>query len=134
MNSDCNDDRLIWLITDFVPQLQLWQKENIQKFGCGALKKSFLSSPTYEGLCAATLGMVALVRDLLLLGLPCVSTRRISQDSLESFFGFQRSFGRRHDNPSIHEFGYRRNAIVLKRQIFYSSPWTEGSTPKRRRR
>jgi len=111
----------VWLEEVFVPQLEQWKEDNLQKFGKCALEKSFLSRQTYEGLCAATKAMVSLVRDLLRFGLPCVATRRISQDSLESYFGHQRSLGRRNENPSIHQFGYRRTAIVLKRELHQSS-------------
>ena len=69
----------------------------------------------------ATKGMVALVRTLLQRGLSCISTRRIFQDSLEAYFGHQRALGKRHQNPSIQQFGYRNNAIVLKRQLHYGS-------------
>ena len=79
------------------------------------------------------MAMVSLVRDLLHHGLPCVATRRISQDTLESYFGFQRSHGRRNANTSIHEFGYRRNAIVLKRQLHHTSS-SESPLPKKQSR
>ena len=54
------------------------------------LEISFLSKQTYEGLCMATKGMVALVCPLLQRDLLCVLSRRISQDSLEAYFGHQR--------------------------------------------
>ena len=78
--------------------------------------KVFPVQPNLQGLCAATKARVSLIRDLLRNGLLCVATRRISQDSLESYFGHQRSFGRGRANPSIYAFGYRRSAIVLKRR------------------
>ena len=85
------------------------------------MEESFLSKQTYEGLCMATKGIVMLVCILLQRGLPYISTRRISQDSLEAYFDHQRALGRRHQNPSIQQFRYRNNAIVFKRQLHYGS-------------
>ena len=36
---------------------------------------------------------------------------RFCQDPLENWFGRQRSFGSRKDNPSMVDFGYNNNAI-----------------------
>ena len=78
--------------------------------------------------------MVELVKFLLKEGLTFVATRRISQDTLEGYFGHQRAIGRRCDNPSIYEFGYRRNAIILRRQLHHSSKVSDREPlPKRRR-
>ena len=54
------------------------------------LEISFLSKKTYEGLCMATKGMVVLVRLPMQRDLLCVLSQRISQDSLEAYFGHQR--------------------------------------------
>ena len=129
--SDVNDHRLHWLENVFVPHLEQWRKKNSEKFGASALEKSFLSKQTFQGLCNATKGMVSLVRCLIKLNFSCVATRRISQDSLESYFGYQRAFGRRHENPSIHQFGYRNNAIVLRRQLHYT---VSSARPLKKRR
>ena len=112
--SDCDDHYLKWLEEKFFPNL--WQQwlEKVEKFGKGNLKIPFLSEKTYEGLCMATKGMVALVCTLLQRGLLCVLSWRISQDSLEAYFGHQRSLGRRHQNPGFQQFGYRNNTIVLQ--------------------
>ena len=59
----------------------------MDKFGASALEKTFLSKQTFEGLCAATKGMVSLARCLIQRNFSCVSTRIFSQDSLESYFG-----------------------------------------------
>ena len=129
--SDIHDPRLEWLEGFFVPHLIKWREANLDKFGRGSLEKSYLSKQTYEGLCMATMGMVTLVRSLLNRGLSSVATRRIPQDSLEAYFGHQRSMGRRNENPTIQQFGYRNNAITLKRQLHYA---TTSSTPLKKRR
>ena len=103
----------------------------MDKFGASALEKTFLSKQTFEELCAATKGMVSLVRCLIQRNFSCVSTSRISQDSLESYLGYQRALGRRHENPSISQFGYRNNTIISKRQLHYIV-WGAGPLKKRR--
>ena len=37
------------------------------------------------------------------------------QDLLEEYFGFQRSRGRRSDNPTVHDFGYNDLTIAAQR-------------------
>ena len=86
--SDCNDHRLKWLEEKFLQNLWQQRLENVEKFGNIVFVD--LSKQTYEGLCMATKGMVALVRLLLQRHLFCVLSRRISQDSLEAYFGHQR--------------------------------------------
>eukprot|EP00795_Rhopilema_esculentum_P002220 gene2220-17825_t len=44
-------------------------------------------------------------------GLQYVLTERFCQDSLENYFGHQRSLGRRKDNPTLRDFGYNDNTI-----------------------
>ena len=89
----------------------------MDRFGRSSFQRSFISQQTYDGVCMTTDAMVELVLFLLHHGLEFASTRRISQGSLERYFGYQRSIGRRNENPNIHEFGYRNSAIVLKRQL-----------------
>ena len=40
-----------------------------------------------------------------------VLTKRFCQDPLGKYFGHQRSFGARKDNPSLRDFGFNDNAI-----------------------
>ena len=129
--SDVNGYRPKWFENIFVPDLKQWRRNNMNKFGASALEKTFLSKQTFEGLCAATKGMVSLVRCLIQRNFSCVSTRKISQYFLKSYFSYQRAFGRRHENPSISQFVYQNNAIILKRQLHYT---VLGAGPLKKRR
>ena len=126
------DEHLKWLEDVFIPYLKNWRDETVERFGSSS-KRSFLTQQTYDGLCITTKAMVELVPYLLRQGLEFVSTRRISQDSLEFYFGHQRSIGRRNENPNIHQFGYRNNAITMKRQLSYVPDGNDEPLKKRRR-
>ena len=45
-----------------------------------------------------------------------VLTERFCQDSVEEYFGNQRKFGQRIDNPEI-AFGYNNNTIRVQRAV-----------------
>ena len=60
----------------------------------------FLSWQTYEGIEITVHASIELIKYLLSQGVPYVLTERFCQDSLENYFGRQRSMGRRKDNSS----------------------------------
>ena len=75
----------------------------------------FLSTPTEEGLRAASLSMAAIIQECLDLGAEYVLPRRINQDPLESFFGYQRQRVSRGDTPCVALFSATaRSSEALK--------------------
>ena len=63
-----------------------------------------LSENTEEGLLISSLSMVALVRECLANGAKYVLGRKINQDALEAFFGYQRRRGGQGDAPTLKSF------------------------------
>ena len=66
----------------------------------------FLSMETYEGLTITANSLVEVTKFLLSEGFEYVLTKRFCEDLIEENFGYQRSRGRRADNPTVHDFGY----------------------------
>ena len=81
-----------------------------------------LSQSTEEGLMVSTLSIVALVKEVLLNGAKYVLARRINQDPLEAFFGYQRRIGGRVEVPSVRTFSSNaRNFDVLRCNVVAGS-------------
>ena len=59
-------------------------------------------------------------------GMQYVLTERFCQDSVEEYFGNQRKFGRRSDNPDIRAFGYNNNTIRVQRAVSCQAGNTRG--------
>lgn len=57
-----------------------------------------------------------------------VLTERFCQDDVEKYFGYQRTQGRRSDNPTTAEFGYNDLRIATLRD---SEPTAEGNVAGR---
>ena len=68
--------------------------------------KRFISQQIYEGLKISVNVIFENIQFLLQHGIRYVLTERFSQDLLENYFGRQRSFGGRKNNPKIRDFGY----------------------------
>ena len=71
----------------------------------------FLSMQTYEGFTITANSLVEVTRILLS---EYVLTERFCQDLIEEYFGYQRSKGRRADNPTVHDFGYNDLTISVQ--------------------
>ena len=81
-----------------------------------------LSQSTEEGLMVSTLSMVALVKESLQSGAAYVLARRINQDPLEAFFGYQRRRGGCGEAPTIRTFSSNaRNFDALRCNIVAGS-------------
>jgi len=52
-------------------------------------------------------------------GIEYILTERFNQDSLEGFFGQQRSRGCRNDNPSVNQFLENTQALVVQKSLAY---------------
>ena len=63
----------------------------------------FISWQTYEGIKITVHPSIELIKYLLIQGVQYVLTERFCQDSVENYFGRERSVGRRKDNPSLHD-------------------------------
>ena len=112
---DCQDDeRLTWLITEFLQYFEDWSKsieERPGKFSSKAKASMFISRQTYEGLQITAHSAVGLIKFLLQNGVQYVLTERFCQDPLENYFGHQRAGRYRHDNPTLNDFGFNDNMI-----------------------
>ena len=71
------------------------------EFTDNARANMFISWQTYEGIQITVHSSIELIKYLLIQGVQYVLTERFCQDSLENYFGRQRSMGRRKDNPSL---------------------------------
>ena len=115
--SDINDPRLQWLENNFPTYLRKWKEavDNRPLVGNVDRKKMFLTQETEEGLFVTCFSMSAIIKTSLNAGAKYVNARRINQDSLESYFGYQRQTGRRHDAPTVRDFASNStNLDILK--------------------
>ena len=65
-------------------------------------------------------------------GVEFVITERFCQDEIEKYFGSQRQFGRRSDNPDLQMFGHNDNTIRIQKNVSCSSGNTRGRYDKRK--
>ena len=80
-----------------------------------ARSKMFISWQTFEGLQITTHSIIDATKFLLSEGMEFVLTERFCQDPVEEYFGNQRKFGRRCDNPDLRTFGYNDNTIRIQK-------------------
>ena len=117
--NDVCDSRLAWLEYDFPNYLTQWRK-NVEvrctELGADVTSKlMLLSQNTEEGLLVASLSMSAVVKKCLLSGASYVLARRVNQDPIEAFFGYQRRRGGGGEAPTIRAFSSSaRNFDVLR--------------------
>ena len=111
---DVNDPRFSWLTDDFLDYLRTWCDSVIKRHGsydADAQARMFISHQTY----LETYSLIELVKFLLNADVDFVLTNRFCQDPVKQYFGKQREFGRRSDNPIIKTFGYNDNSIRMQR-------------------
>ena len=117
--NDVHDSRLAWLEYDFPNYIAQWRKNaEARSAELGAHVASrlmLLSQSTEEGLLVASLSMSAVVKKCLSSGASYVLARRVNQDPIEAFFGYQRRRGGRGEAPTIRAFSSSaRNFDVLR--------------------
>ena len=114
-----DDERFEWLEKDFLPYFHSWKnsisQRNDANYTQNARARMFISWQTHEGLQITTYSLIEVCKFLLNEGFEYVLTERFCQDSLEEYFGHQRSLGRRNDNPTLKQFGYNDNTIRIRR-------------------
>lgn len=111
------DPRLKWLQDDFLTYLQIWEKRVAERPLQGEINrdKMLLSTATRYGLQTATKSVVAIIKHCLNAGADFVLPRRFNQDSLESYFGYQRLKSARNENPTVSMFSANaRNIEIVK--------------------
>ena len=108
-----NGERFAWL-DNFLEYFHLW-KESIEErpgnFTQNAKSRMFISWQTYEGIQVTVHSLKEVVKYLLENGVKYVLSERFCQDDLEDYFGRQRAFERRKDNPTVRDVGYNDNTI-----------------------
>jgi hypothetical protein len=109
-----NDWRFTWLKEVFLEYLKDWEEEVKSKEGYNALQKAkmMISQETLYGI-RMTVTSFLEVGPLLLAdkNMKFILTERFTQDSLESFFGDQRSRGHRNTNPTIQQYSVNTNIL-----------------------
>lgn len=100
------DQRLSWLINDFLGYLSEWEECVASRPLVGDVNRELMlmSNATRSGLKIATLSMVEIVKLTLESGARYVLPRRINQDPLEAYFGRQREKASRTRNPTVSMF------------------------------
>ena len=114
-----DDPRLAWMKDCFLQYFEKWLQtiEETDEISKEDKSKMFISKQTFEGYKITVNSIIELIRFLLLNGVKYVLTERFMQDVLEEYFGYQRSHGRRCDNPMASEFGYNDQIINMQRTI-----------------
>lgn len=128
-----DDSRFVWLEDEFLGYLKQWKESTLNQpgnFTANARSRMFLSWQTYVGLKITSYSVVEATKFLLNEGVEYVLTERFCQDSVEEYFGSQRSLGRRCDNPDIRGFGYNDNTIRIQRSVSIQSGNTRGRKDK----
>ena len=125
------NERFVWLKDVFIKYLNDWKESTLSRDGSFTKENRnmmFLSSQTYEGFVITANAMIEVTQFLLSEGFEFVLTERFCQDLLEEYFGFQRSRGRRSDNPTVHDFGYNDLTIAAQRS---AAPIVKGNVSGR---
>lgn len=131
---DVNDPRFDWMKNDLLGFLKSWKTSTENRegdFTQSLRNKMFLSHQTYKGIMISVNSAIEATRFLLNAGMPYVLTERFNQDSLEEYFGRQRSLGRRNDNPTVQQFGYQANTIRMQRSVVRATGNTSGRWGKK---
>ena len=114
------DSRFSWLENDLLGYFNDWKASIVKRKGKFTDKdksKMFISWQTYEGIQMSVHSTSVVVKFLLKEGMEYVLTERFCQDTIEQYFGHQRSFGGRGDNPNLYQFGYNNNSIRVQKRI-----------------
>ena len=118
--SSQDDIRFSWLKDVFLGYLKKWKQsvdERPGEFSEPERAKMLISRQTYEGLHVTCMSLIECIPYLLQNGVNYILTERFCQDSLENYFGQQRSLGRRKDNPTLRDFGYNDNTIRNQKEV-----------------
>ena len=113
-----SDERFDWLIKTFLPYFVNWKKSITDRegdFNDHDRARMFISWQTYESIQITTYSSIDLIKYLIQNGVKYVYTEHFCQDPLENYFGRQRQAGRRHDNPSVQQFGYIDNTLRVNK-------------------
>ena len=97
-----DDERLRWLEETFPNYLDEWRDRAFSRGLPDGSNRTLmlLSTQAEEGLRIASKSMIAIVKKCLSMGADYVLPRRVNQDPLEAFFGYQRQKVSRGDTPS----------------------------------
>jgi len=128
------DARFDWLENKFLKYFQDWLKWiNTAHPGMKPEIKGrmFISWQTYEGLQISTMSLIHCTKYLLKNGIKYVLTNKFNQDDLENYFGWQRSIGRRKDNPSHQQVRINDNIIKSSLHVAPNGTNCEKSTTTR---
>ena len=110
------DWKIYWLENVLLKYLFDWKSTIMTRngnFAQNARDRMFLSWPTSKGLQITVYSVAESVKYLLNSVLKFVPTEKFNQDVVEEYFGRQRSFCRRNDNPTLLAFGYNTNTIWM---------------------
>ena len=118
----CNstgDKRFDWL-DQSLEYLRLWKvsiNDRPSNFSQAARSNMFLSWQTYERIQISLLPLKEVISYLLRNGFSYVLSGTFCQNSLESYFGFQRAIGRRKRNSTVYDTGYNHNTIKTQYSV-----------------
>ena len=114
-----DDERFNWLQNVFLGYLKNWKRsvDTTEGFSDDEKGHMFLSMQTYNRLEITLTSAIAITQFVLSECFEFVLTKRIFQDDVEEYFGFQRAQGRRSDNPTAAEFGFADLQIATLRDI-----------------
>ena len=107
------DPRFKWLQEKCLGYFLCWKGNSSES----DRNKMFVSWQTFEGFQITTYSVVEATQFLFSEGMEFVLTERFCQDPVEEYFGNQRKFGRRSDNPDLKEAGYYDNTIRIQKSI-----------------
>ena len=112
------DERLEWLLTDFLNYFEEWKVSVENRVGDFRKKDQAqmqLSYQTLQGFIITTKSVVACIKFMLNIGADFVLTRAFNQDKIEQYFGLLRMKGGANDNPNVHVAGHLINRMRLIR-------------------
>ena len=103
---DPNDDRLKWLLNDFLGYFEAW-RDSVEgrdgNFTASQKSSMMLSHQTITGLKISVLSIVECVKHMLREGASYILTYNFNQDPLEQLFGHLRHKGGANSNPTVYE-------------------------------
>ena len=115
-----DDERFNWLENVFLNNLNDWQRIIQNRSGTFIAKakaKMFISKQTFEGLTITVYSIINIIKFLLHEGMEFVLTEKLCHDVIEEHFDRQRSLGRKNDNPTVKQFGYNDNTLIMQRSV-----------------
>ena len=130
-----NDFRFDWHQNTLLPYFNNWKHKILQRpgnFTASAREKMFISRQIHEGIQITCYSVIEATKCLLKEGFQFVLTERFCQDVLEEYFGRQRGIGRRNDNPTVFQFGYNDNIILIQRSVINFTGNTRGTYKNKR--